>query len=89
MLFDHSACHGYNDEMLSQETLDSYRRMTPGQRIELTFELIRENTPYLLVGDPDVVRRRFELIERENTPRDEKIVAALAKLPRRPVSTHD
>ncbi len=79
----------YNREMLSQETLDAYRRMTPGQRLELTFELIRENTPYLLVGEPELVRRRFELLERENTLRDERIVAALAKLPRLSVPAHD
>jgi hypothetical protein len=75
--------------MLSQETLAAYRRMTPGQRLELTFELIRENTPYLLVGEPELVRRRFELLERENTLRDERIVAALAKLPRCTVPAHD
>ncbi len=79
----------YNRDMLSQETLDAYRRMTPGQRLELTFELIRENTPYLLVGEPELVRRRFELLERENTLRDERIVAALAKLPRCTVPAHD
>jgi hypothetical protein len=38
----------YNVEMLSKETLESYRRMTPGERLALTFEMIRENTPYLL-----------------------------------------
>ena len=79
----------YNRDMLSQETLAAYRRMTPGQRLELTFELIRENTPYLLVGEPELVRRRFELLERENTLRDERIVAALAKLPRCTVPAHD
>lgn len=85
------AGHGrsYNRGMLSQETLDAYRRMTPGQRLELTFELIRENVPYLLVGEPELVRRRFELLERENTLRDERIVAALASLPRCPVPAHD
>ena len=75
--------------MLSQETLEEYRRMTPGERLELTFELIRENTPYLLVGPPDVVRRRFELLERENTLRDRNIMAALQRLPRRLRSDHD
>jgi len=75
----------YDRGMLSQETLDEYRRMTPGQRPELTFELIRENTPYLLVGEPELVCRRFEPLERENTLRDERIVAALASLQRCPV----
>ncbi len=75
--------------MLSQETLDEYRRMTAGQRLELTFELIRENAPYLLKGEPELVRRRFELLEKENSLRDEKIIAALAKLPRLPVHMND
>jgi hypothetical protein len=52
--------------MLSQETLAAYRRMTPGQRLEFAFAMIRENTPYLLRGRPDVVSRRFELLEREH-----------------------
>jgi hypothetical protein len=75
--------------MLSQETLDEYRRMTAGQRLELTFKLIRENAPYLLKGDPELVRRRFELLEKENNLRDEKIIDALAKLPRLPVHVND
>lgn len=75
--------------MLSQETLDEYRRMTPGERLELTFELIRENTPYLLAGSPDVVRRRFELLERENTLRDQNIMVALNRLPRCAPADHD
>jgi hypothetical protein len=50
--------------MLSQETLDSYRRMTIGQRLELTFQAMRENTPFLFHGSPEVIARRFELINR-------------------------
>ena len=60
--------------MLSPETLAEYRRMTPGQRLEFTFAMIRENTPYLLRGRPDVVRRRFELLQRENDLRNEGIL---------------
>jgi len=69
--------------MLSQETLDAYRRMTPGERLAITFELMRENTPYLLAGSRDVVDRRFELIRRENDSRNERILAALDALKRR------
>jgi hypothetical protein len=63
--------------MLSKETLESYRRMTPGERLALTFEMIRENTPCLLVGSPDVVDRRFELLRRENDLRNARLLAAL------------
>lgn len=75
-----TALTGYNRGMLSQETLDEYRRMTPGQRLELAFLMIRENTPYLLKGRPDVVRRRFELLERENNLRNAGIMGGLARL---------
>jgi len=66
--------------MLSKETLDAYRRMTPGERLALTFAMIRENTPYLLAGTPDVVERRFALLQRENDLRNERLLAALRRL---------
>jgi len=65
--------------MLSQETLEQYRRMTVGERLDLTFEMMRENTPYLLQGAEDVVARRFLLIQRENDLRNERILAALSR----------
>ena len=65
---------------LSQETLDQYRRMTVGERLDLTFEMMRDNTPYLLQGSEDVISRRFELIKRENDLRNERILAALSRL---------
>jgi hypothetical protein len=65
--------------MLSKETLETYRRMTPGQRLELTFAMIRENTPFLLAGSPDVVDRRFELLRRENDERNRNMLAAIAR----------
>ena len=34
--------------MLSQETLDQNRRLTVSERLDLTFEMMRDNTPYLL-----------------------------------------
>ena len=69
--------------MLSQETLAEYRRMTPGQRLEFTFAMIRENTPYLLKGRPEVVQRRFELLERENDLRNEGILRGMSRLQQR------
>jgi hypothetical protein len=66
--------------MLSQETLAAYRRMTPGQRLEFAFAMIRENTPYLLRGRPDVVSRRFDLLERENDLRNEGILRGMSRL---------
>lgn len=69
--------------MLSQETLAEYRRMTPGQRLEFTFAMIRENTPYLLRGRPEVVKRRFELLERENDLRNEGVLRGMSRLQQR------
>ena len=66
--------------MLRQETLDAYRGMTPGERLAITFGMMRENTPYLLAGRADVVDRRFELIRRENDLRNARILAALAAM---------
>jgi len=66
--------------MLSPETIAEYRRMTPGQRLEFSFAMIRENTPYLLRGREEVVARRFELLERENDLRNEGILRGMARL---------
>lgn len=64
--------------MLSKETLGRYRRMTTGQRLKLVLQSIDENEPYLLKGRPDVVNRRFQLLERENLGRNENILKGLA-----------
>ena len=66
--------------MLSPETLAEYRRMTPGQRRELSFAMIRENTPYLVRGRQEVVDRRFALLQRENDLRNAGIVRGMARL---------
>ncbi|HEY2882151.1 MAG TPA: hypothetical protein VGJ15_06945 [Pirellulales bacterium] len=65
--------------MLSQETLDVYRRMTPGQRLSVTLRMMKENTPYLLKGSAEVVARRFTLIARENDARNQNMLAAIAR----------
>ena len=65
--------------MLSRDTLESYRRMTPGQRLALTLEAIRESQKYLFMGPPDVVRRRFERIRRENDARNRAMLEGLAR----------
>jgi hypothetical protein len=63
--------------MLSPETLEEYRRMTPGQRLRMTLDMIEANIPFLSKGSPEVVARRFELIQRENDLRNENILRAL------------
>ncbi len=66
--------------MLSPETLEAYRRMTLGERLRLTLEMIDEATPYLLAGPPEVVRRRFERLRQENDERNRLMLTALARL---------
>jgi hypothetical protein len=70
--------------MLSQETLDAYRRMTPGERLAIALEMTQANLPALLEGTPSVVARRFELLRRENDLRNEAIRRAISRTRRRP-----
>ncbi len=65
--------------MLSRETLERYRRMTPSQRLQLTLEMIREETPYLLRGAPEVVDRRFELLRMQNDERNRRMLTGIAR----------
>jgi hypothetical protein len=65
--------------MLSRETLERYRRMTDGQRLQLTLEMIREATPYLLEGPPEVVERRFELLRLQNDDRNRRMLEGIAR----------
>ncbi len=65
--------------MLSPETLAEYRRMTPGQRLELALQMTDENLPYLVQGRPEVVERRFELLRRENDLRNHNMRVAMAR----------
>lgn len=65
--------------MLSKETLDEYRRMTPGQRLEMSLRMTRENTPYLFAGEPGLVARRFELLRRQNDDRNQRMLEAIAR----------
>lgn len=65
--------------MLSPETLESYRRMTLGERLRLTLELQEQSEKYMLVGGIDVVRRKFELLHRENDARNVNMLTAIAR----------
>ena len=65
--------------MLSRETLEQYRRMTPSERLRLTLQMIDENIPYLLRGTPEEVDRRFELLRRQNDERNRRLLEAFAR----------
>ena len=65
--------------MLSSETLETYRRMTPGERLKLTFSLMEGMDRALLSGTPEQVSRKFELLRRENDLRNQNTLTALAR----------
>jgi hypothetical protein len=65
--------------MLSPETLERYRRMTPGERLELTFRLMEDAEPYLFVGTPEQVDRKFELLRRQNDERNRRMLEGLSR----------
>jgi len=64
--------------MVSRETIAAYRQMSPGERLALTLQAMRESLPYLLQGPADVVDRRFALIRRENDERNRRMLEGLA-----------
>jgi hypothetical protein len=65
--------------MLSHETLEAYRQMDPSQRLGLVLKMMREATPYLLVGSPDQVARRFERLRQQNDLRNERMLKGIAR----------
>ncbi|MEM9828285.1 MAG: hypothetical protein AAF958_16975 [Planctomycetota bacterium] len=63
--------------MLSPQTLSAYRSMTPAERLRLTLDMIAENEKFLLFGDEQQVRRKFELLNRQNDERNAALLQAL------------
>ncbi len=66
--------------MLSPETLNQYRQMTLGQRLQLTLDAIEASAPYLAYGSPEKVARRFELLRRENDLRNANLTRAFSRM---------
>ena len=65
--------------MMSRETAERYRRMSNSERLRIALEMIRENTPYLLRGKPEVVDRRFELLRMQNDDRNRRMLEGIAR----------
>ena len=65
--------------MLSKETLEKYRRMTPGERLALTIHSMEGIDRALLSGTDQQVNRKFELLRRENELRNRNMLTAIAK----------
>ncbi len=69
--------------MLSKEALDCYRRMTLSQRLKLVLEMTRDNTSALFNGPPELVARRFELLEKQNNERNAGLLEVFARAKQR------
>lgn len=65
--------------MLSKEKLKQYQDMSVSQRMRLVLDMCRRSTPFLLIGTPDHIERKFQLIKRENDLRNENMLRAIAK----------
>ena len=70
--------------MLSPETLQHYRRMSVPERIKLAMRMMDEGLGYLLEGNPEVVKRRFQLLRRENDARNVNMLTAIARTREKP-----
>ncbi len=65
--------------MMSAETRERYRRMSPAERLRLTLEMIQEVTPDLLRGTPEQVDRRFALLRGQNDQRNRLMLEGIAR----------
>lgn len=65
--------------MLSDETIERYRQMSIGERLDITFRSISENTQALGTGSLEQVTRRYEFLRLTNNSRNEQILSALAE----------
>lgn len=66
--------------MLSEQQLEEYRRMTPGERIALSLDAFELNWPWLMHGTKDHVDRKFELLSRTNDQRNVSLLDQMGKL---------
>lgn len=65
--------------MLHPESLEIYRRMTPSERMTVTLDMIRENTPRMFEGTQEQIDRRFEILRRQNDDRNRRMLEAISR----------
>ena len=68
-----------DSSVLHPETLEAYRHMTMGERLQLTLDMMRENAPRMFQGTPEQVDRRFELLRIQNDDRNRRMLTAIAR----------
>lgn len=65
--------------MLSHETYEHYRRMSPSQRLQLTVQMMDGIERAILAGSPEQVARKFELLRLQNDQRNHAMLQAIAR----------
>lgn len=65
--------------MLSQKSIARYLATSLGDKLRLVLDMCRDSSRFLLIGKPDHVARKFELIRRENDARNENMLKAIAR----------
>jgi hypothetical protein len=65
--------------MMSRETAEHYRRLSPSERLQLVLKMIEDAIPFLLQGTPEQVDRRFELLQRQNDERNRNMLTGIAR----------
>lgn len=65
--------------MLSHETYEYYRRMSPSQRLQLTVQMMDGIERAILAGSPEQVARKFELLRLQNDQRNRAMLQAIAR----------
>jgi hypothetical protein len=65
--------------MLSKETLERYRRMTASERAAIVVQSMRENWSAMFEGSDETIRKRFELLRRQNDERNRNMLKGLAR----------
>lgn len=65
--------------MQSAAKREEYRRMTPSERLRITFDLIEEGWAYLNVGTPEQIRRKYERIKEQNDLFNRRVREGMAR----------
>jgi hypothetical protein len=65
--------------MLSHETYEYYRRMSPSQRLQLTVQMMDGIERAILAGSAEQVARKFELLRLQNDQRNRAMLQAIAR----------
>lgn len=76
---NHRSPRSETKNVLSPETLESYRQMTPGQRLRLALDLSDSAWSAAIAGPPEIVAKRFEKLRQQNDLRNQRICAALIR----------